>query len=39
MGTCTDANGVTFQNIGTNDCRADIVLVDLTSATDREVEP
>ena len=32
---CTDAAGIVFQNIGQNDCRTDVILVDLMSAKSR----
>jgi hypothetical protein len=32
---CTDGAGIVFQNIGQNDCRTDVILVDLMSARSR----
>ena len=32
---CTDSAGIVFQNVGQNDCRTDVILVDLMSAHGR----
>jgi hypothetical protein len=32
LSTITDSNGIIWQYVGQNDCRSDVVLVDLTSA-------